>query len=65
VKTFNAQVEFTTIGEIEIMANSIEEARQFLLEMRLDTHDMDRVEEGWNPDIVSLEEDIQNPTMVE
>jgi len=58
LKTFYAEVEFTTIGEIEIMADSIEEARQLLLDMRLDTQDMDFVHDGWNPEIVSLEEGV-------
>jgi hypothetical protein len=58
MKTFYAEVEFTTIGEVEIMANSIEEARQLLLDMRLDTQDMDFVHDGWNPEIVSLEEGV-------
>jgi len=58
MQTFYAELEFTTIGEIEIMANSIDEARQLLLNMRLDTQDMDFVQDGWNPQIVSLEEGL-------
>ena len=58
MKTFYAEVEFTTIGKIEIMVDSIEEARQLLLDMRLDTQDMDFVHDGWNPEIVSLEEGV-------
>ena len=58
MQTFYAELEFTTIGEIEIMANSIDEARQLLLNMRLDTQDMDFVQDGWNPQIVSLEEGV-------
>ena len=58
MKTFYAEVEFTTIGEIEIMADSIEEARQLLLDMRLDTQDMYFVHDGWNPEIVSREEGV-------
>jgi hypothetical protein len=58
MKTFYADVEFTTIGEIEIMADSIEEARQLLLDMRLETQHMDFVHDGWNPEIVSLEEGV-------
>jgi len=58
MKTFYAKVEFTTIGEVEIMANSIEEAHQLLLDMPLDTQDMDFVHDGWNPEIVSLEEGV-------
>lgn len=56
MKTFIAEVEFTTIGEITIMANSIEEARQVLLDMDLDTQDMDYVQDRWNPEYRSLEE---------
>jgi hypothetical protein len=58
MKTFYAEVEFTIIGEVEIMENSIEEARQLLLDRRLDTQDMNFVHDGWNPEIVSLEEGV-------
>lgn len=56
MKKFYAEVEFTTVGEIEIMANSIEEAGQILLSIRLDTQNTDLVQDGWNREILSLEE---------
>jgi hypothetical protein len=56
MKKFYAEVEFTTVGEIEIMANSIEEAGQILLSMGLDTQNTDLVQDGWNREILSLEE---------
>ena len=54
MKKFYAEVEFTTIGDVEVMASTIEEARQKIAEMRLDTQQMEFVHDGWNPELISL-----------
>ena len=61
MKKFYGEVEFTTIGEtcrhlffVEVMASTIEEARQKIAEVRLDTQEMEFGPDGWNPELISL-----------